>query len=98
MAEHKVALETLGPRGVGTVAAYERLGEALGRDALGDIDAEGVLEITVRDAKDFDAALQRVWDAVAAAGADDHFVFAEHPDVPEHWRRPGADGPPGALA
>jgi hypothetical protein len=31
-------------------------------------------------------ALQRVWDAIAAAGADDHIVFAEHPELPEHRR------------
>jgi hypothetical protein len=22
---------------------------------------------------------------VAAAGVDDHIVFLEHPDLPEHW-------------
>jgi hypothetical protein len=36
--------------------------------------------------------LQRVWDAVAASGTDDHIAFLEHPDLPEHWlhrsRRP----------
>ena len=26
-------------------------------------------------------------DAVAAAGADDHIAFLEHPSLPEHWRR-----------
>ena len=97
MPAFKVALETLGHPGVGTAAAYERLGEALGRDALGDIDETGILEVTVKDAADFEDALRRVWDAVATAGADDAFVFAEHPDVPEHWRRPGADGLPGSL-
>jgi hypothetical protein len=98
MPAFKVALETLGHRGVRTTAAYERLGEALGRDALGDIDEAGILEITVKDATDFEDALTRVWDAVARAGADDAFVFAEHPDIPEHWRRPGFEGPPGALS
>jgi hypothetical protein len=96
MPEFKVALETLGHRGVGTAAAYERLGEALGRDNVGDIDSDGILEVSVRDAADFEDALRRVRDGVARAGADDAFVFAEHPDVPEHWRRPGSDGPPGA--
>jgi hypothetical protein len=24
---------------------------------------------------------------VAASGTDDHIVFLEHPDLPEHWRR-----------
>ena len=99
MPEYKVALETLGHRGVATVAAYERLREALGADALGDIDEVGIVEVTVKDARDFQDALRRVWDGVARAGADDAFVFAEHPEIPEHWRRRhGGDGPPGALA
>ena len=98
MPEQTVALETIGERGVGTVAAYERLREALGPDALGDIDDTGILEIRIKDAKDFEDALKRVWNAIAAAGADDAFAFAEHPDIAEHWRRPGQDGPPGALA
>lgn len=98
MPEHKVALETLGHRGVGTVAAYERLGEALGAGALGEIDAEGILEVTVT-ADDFDKALDQVWNAVATAGADDAFVFAEHPCIPDHWRRRTRDGDglPGTL-
>jgi hypothetical protein len=97
MPPQRVALETIGHRGVGTAAAYERLGEALGRDALGLIDETGILEVTIRDASDFDDALTRVWNAMARAGADDAFVFAEHPSIPLHWRRPGSDGLPGAL-
>ena len=27
-----------------------------------------------------------VWNAVALAGVDDHILFLEHPDLPEHWR------------
>ena len=98
MPAHKVGLEVLGRPGVGLVSAYERLGEALGPGALGDIDDAGYLEVTIKDAKSFEDALERVWNAFATAGADDHFVFAEHPDIPEHWKRPGADGPPGALS
>jgi hypothetical protein len=86
MAEFKVALETLGHRGVAADAAYARLSEALGDGRLGQIDADGVVEATV-DADDFEGALKVVWDAVARAGADDHFVFLEHPDIPGHWRR-----------
>jgi hypothetical protein len=98
MPEQKVALETLGPQGVGTVAAYERLGEALGPGALGDIDEAGIVEVTIKDARDFEDALDRVWNAIATAGADDAFVFAEHPDLPDHWRRKGrGDGLPGTL-
>ena len=98
MPAFKVGLQVLGHPGIGTAAAYERLGEAFGRDALGDIDDEGILEITIKDAADFEDALRRVWDGVARAGADDAFAFAEHPDIPEHWRRPGADGLPGSLS
>ena len=38
------------------------------------------------DADDYEQALNIVWDAVAASGTDDHIVFLEHPDLPEHWR------------
>ena len=43
----------------------------------------------------FGTPRERVWDAVAASGTDDHVVFLEHPELPEHWRRfsgrPAAD-------
>jgi hypothetical protein len=52
---------------------------------VGEPDDIGVFEITL-DAEDQEQALQRVWDAVAASGTDDHIVFLEHPDLPEHWR------------
>lgn len=98
MPEFKVALETIGGhQGVGTASAYERLGEALGTGRLGDIDDAGIVEARM-SAESFEAALQQVWDAIGRSGADDHFAFAEHPDIPEHWRRPGQSGPPGALA
>jgi methylmalonyl-CoA mutase cobalamin-binding subunit len=54
------------------------------RDALGDQarlsgpDDAGVIEVSV-DAGDEDDAIKRVIDAMAAAGADDHFEIAEHP-------------------
>jgi hypothetical protein len=38
------------------------------------------------DADDQETALDQVWNAVAASGTDDHIVFLEHPDLPEHWR------------
>ena len=31
-------------------------------------------------------ALRRVWDGVTASGTDDHILFMEHPELPEHWR------------
>jgi hypothetical protein len=40
----------------------------------------------VLEADDLEDALTRVWDAVAASGTDDHIVFLEHPELPEHWR------------
>jgi hypothetical protein len=64
----------------------DRLRQALGDDAtVGERDELGFFEITL-DAPSFDDALARVWDAVALAGADDVVRFAEHPDIPEHWR------------
>jgi hypothetical protein len=61
-----------------------------------DADDVGVFEVRV-EADDREDALRKVWDAVAASGTDDHVVFLEHPDLPEHWRRfssrPGAASP-----
>jgi hypothetical protein len=87
MAAQTVAMVLL-DHGVLVEQARERLAEALGDDArIGDVEAgTGFFDVTV-EAPSFDAALDRVWDAVAAAGADDHLAFAEHPDLPEHWRR-----------
>ncbi|MDQ6878236.1 MAG: hypothetical protein M3082_11200, partial [Candidatus Dormibacteraeota bacterium] len=53
---------------------------------VGEPDEVGVFEVAV-DADDRETALRRVWDAVAASGTDDHILFLEHPDLPEHWRR-----------
>ena len=52
---------------------------------VADPDEVGVFEVNV-DADDYEQALNIVWDAVAASGTDDHIVFLEHPDLPEHWR------------
>ena len=62
--------------------AREHLAAALPEGAeAGEPDDVGVFEI----------ALHAVWNAVAASGTDDHIVFLEHPDLPEHWRaRSGA--------
>jgi hypothetical protein len=61
---------------------YEHALESL-RDALTDAEVQGpddtgVVEVTL-DADGEDAAIRRVIDAIAAAGADDHFEIAEHP-------------------
>jgi hypothetical protein len=72
--------------------AREELAAALPGAEVGEPDDLGVFEITV-EADDLEAALQQVWDAVAASGTDDHIVFLEHSELPEHWRprsgRPG---------
>ncbi len=73
--------------------AREQLRAALPGAEIGEPDDVGVFDITL-DSDDLEGALLRVWDAVAAAGVDDHIAFLEHPDLPEHWRhrsrRPGA--------
>jgi hypothetical protein len=66
--------------------AYEDLGKALGDDVtVTRPDDTGTFEIHL-DAPDQEQALHRIWNAIAAAGADDHIVFDEHADIPEHWR------------
>ena len=96
MAQHTVALQCL-DRGVRCDQARRNLVDALGADGVPEHDEGGVFEVTV-DAEDFDGALARVWDAIATSGSDDHVAFAEHPNIPEHWRRrDDGDGLPGAL-
>jgi hypothetical protein len=66
--------------------AREELAAALPAGSeVSEPDETGVFEVAV-DAEDEEDALQRVWNAVAASGADDHILFLEHPDLPEHWR------------
>lgn len=65
--------------------AREQLAAALPGADVGEADELGVFEVTL-EAEDREQALERVWDAVAASGTDDHLVFLEHPDLPEHWR------------
>jgi hypothetical protein len=73
--------------------AREELAAALPAESdVSEPDSDGVFEIAL-DAEDPEDALTRVWDAVAASGTDDHIVFLEHPDIPEHWRvRTGSPG------
>ena len=64
----------------------ERLAEALPEDAVvGEPDEVGVFEIEL-DAEDQEDALTKVWNGVAASGTDDHVLFLEHPELPEHWQ------------
>jgi hypothetical protein len=71
-----------------------RLAEALPDDAaVGEPDELGVFEIEL-DAEEQEDALMTVWNAVAASGTDDHILFLEHPELPEHWR-PKSGSPQG---
>ena len=66
--------------------AREELAAALPPGAdVSEPDEDGVFEVAL-DAEDQEHALTLVWDAVAASGTDDHILFLEHPDIPEHWR------------
>jgi hypothetical protein len=92
MATHRIGMLLLHPGTPRDQEAREQLAAALDGADVGDADEVGVFEIAV-DADDEERALQRIWDAVAASGTDDHLVFLEHPDLPEHWRQ--VSGAPG---
>ncbi|HEV7805654.1 MAG TPA: hypothetical protein VGO80_07550 [Solirubrobacteraceae bacterium] len=63
------------------------LGDELpGNATVTEPDEDGTFEIEL-EAEDQAEALQRIWNALAASGADDHLLILEHPDIPEHWRR-----------
>jgi hypothetical protein len=74
--------------GVHEREAVDRLREQLGGE-LTDPDDCGVMEASV-ECEDQEEGLHHVWNAIAAAGADDHVCFLEHPDLPEHWKRKAA--------
>ena len=65
--------------------AREQLAAALPDAEVGAPNDVGLFDVTV-EAGNLEDALLRVWDAVAASGTDDHIVFLEHPELPEHWR------------
>jgi hypothetical protein len=66
--------------------AYQRLAGQLDDAEVGEPDPDtGVFDVTL-DSDSREEALNHVWNALAAAGADDEIVFLEHPDIPEHWR------------
>ena len=75
--------------------AREKLAAALGDGAeVGAADEVGAFAVAL-EASHLDDALTTVWDGVAASGTDDHLVFLEHPELPEHWRSRSAV--PGQL-
>jgi len=80
-----VLMERLGADGPGFAAARDRLAQQLSGARFETVDeATGVFEITL-EAADLESAVKRVFDAMAAAGADDHMVIAEHPEIEGHW-------------
>ena len=85
MSELSVGLreEMGGPHGEEVRAA---LLDALGNPPATEPDETGTFEVTV-EADPIDDAPLAVWNALAASGADDHILFIEHPNLPEHWRR-----------
>jgi hypothetical protein len=86
MAEHRVGMLMLHYGTPRDQEARRELQEALPDGVVGPPDDIGVFEVIV-DAEDREASLRKVWDAVAKSGTDDHIVFLEHPELPEHWRR-----------
>lgn len=69
--------------------ALAALSAALPAAEVGKPDEIGVFEVAL-DAEDREDSLAQVWNAVAASGCDDHILFVEHPDLPEHWKRVSA--------
>jgi hypothetical protein len=89
---HKIGMLLLHGGTPRDLRAREELAAALPGSDVSEPDEVGAFEVAV-DAEDQEDALHRVWNAVAASGTDDHIVFLEHPDLPEHWRvRGGSHG------
>jgi hypothetical protein len=82
----KIGMLLLHPGTPADQQALAKLAEALPDDEVGEPDELGVFEVSVA-AEDQGGALRKVWDAVAASGTDDHIIFLEHPELPDHWRR-----------
>jgi hypothetical protein len=85
MQRYTIDMLLLHPRTPRDKEARAQLAAALPGADIGQPDDLGAFEITL-EADDLEGALRTVWDAVAASGTDDHLVFLEHPELPEHWR------------
>jgi hypothetical protein len=85
MATQRIGMLLLHPGTPRDEEARQQLAAALDGARVSEADDVGVFEVEI-DADSEEQALQKVWDAVAASGTDDHIVFLEHPDLPEHWR------------
>lgn len=82
----KVLLERA-DRGLRGDEAMARLAEQLSGAVFTTIDeSTGVVEVAL-EAPGHEAAVRRVIDAVAAAGADDHVFIAEHSGERQHWKK-----------
>lgn len=92
MSQRQTIAMQMRSRGERAERAREELAGALPSADVGEPDETGAFEVGL-DASSFEAALDEVFNAVAASGTDDHLVFMEHPDVPEHWRH-RAEAPP----
>jgi hypothetical protein len=85
MSEQVVTLVIDRP-GADAAAAYQRLVEQFPNARVEEPEPQtGVFDVRL-DAESREEALNKVWNALAAAGADDELMFLEHPDIPEHWR------------
>jgi hypothetical protein len=83
--EHAVGLQLL-HGGERCRRAVQDLIEAIPGADADEPDAEtGIFEVRL-EARSQEEALHTVWNAIAQTGCDDHVVFVEHPEIPEHWR------------
>jgi hypothetical protein len=89
---HSIGMVLL-DRGAHCDEARARFVSALDSATATEPDETGAFEVSIECASQEDA-LNRVWDAVAASGADDHLAFLEHPSLPEHWRHRAAGAQP----
>jgi hypothetical protein len=80
-------------RGAKSVDARTKFAAALKGAAASEPDDVGAFEVSV-ECESQEAALNHVWDALAASGADDHIAFLEHPSLPQHWRHRAAEARP----
>ena len=93
MGKHSVGLQMV-DRTPRAHACRDHIVECLQGAEATEPDGDGTWEVRL-DAPSEEDALKLVWNAVAAAGADDHVVFLEHPNVYHHWEhRPDGACPP----
>jgi hypothetical protein len=90
MSEHRIALQLLDrtPRGLRARADFIA---ALDNAKATEPDEGGAFEVCF-DCGGQDDALDCVWNAMAASGADDHLVILEHPPIARHWEHRPAGG------